>query len=87
MILVKWEFLAELLISFLCGGAAFFLRSWIFVRACHWPTCRADDSREVGFYVKILFCSPCILCSWIFFKAWHWPTGLADDSREVGFFN
>ena len=33
MILVKWEFLAELLISFLCGVAAFFLRSWIFVRA------------------------------------------------------
>ena len=24
MILVKWEFLAELLISFLCGVAAFF---------------------------------------------------------------
>ena len=63
---MTWEFLAELLISFLCGVDAFFWRSWIFVRACHWPTCRTDDFREVGFYVKILFCSPCRLCGWIF---------------------
>ena len=25
------------------------MSSWIFVRACHWPTCWADDFREVGF--------------------------------------
>ena len=29
MILVKWEFVAELLISFLCGVAAFFLRGFL----------------------------------------------------------
>ena len=49
-----WPFRQVVLFSpgcLLCVAAGL-LCSWIFVRACHWPTCRADDSRGVGVFSR-----------------------------------